>query len=121
MPSPAFAAPRAAGGGGSGKRHAGGRGRKSAATIAQDKARLEAFLAPRRERERRECEERECATAASAASSAPEPPCAEDEDVVELGEVTRAQRDAEGIASAIELDGDESPRSMSRMTQRRRR
>ena len=56
-----------------------------------------------------------------AASLAPEPPCAEDEDVVELGEVTRAQRDAEGIASAIELDGDESPRSMSRMTQRRRR
>ena len=26
---------------------------------------------------------------------------------VELGEVTRAQRDAEGTASAIELDGDE--------------
>ena len=50
-----------------------------------------------------------CHGGQSAASSAPEPLCAEDEDVVELGEVTRAQRDAEGIASAIELDGDESP------------
>ena len=88
----------------------GGRGRKSAATIfaqqAATKARLDALLADRRERERKEREQREAA-ATNDGSSAAEAAVEAEEEVVLLGEVSQAQRDAEGRAAAIDIDSED--------------
>jgi hypothetical protein len=84
---------RSGGGGRSGR---GGRGRKSAATLAQEKASLAAFLARKYGHESKLA--REVASGTAAASEA------EPDEVECLGEKTRAERDAEGREAAEVLE-----------------
>ena len=91
--APSSTSARSGGGGRSGR---GGRGRKSAATLAQEKASLAAFLARKYGHESKLA--REVASGTPAASEA------EPDEVECLGEKTRAERDAEGCEAAEELE-----------------
>ena len=83
--------------GGGGRSGRGGRGRKSAATLAQEKASLAAFLARKYGHESKLA--REVASGTAAASEAAEP-----DEVECLGEKTGAERDAEGREAAEVLE-----------------